>query len=767
MPSVLSNAQNTHISGGSFTNVGGNLVLHGQGKLSVFDILRERSAPSALLDSNERFNPPRCAEETRQEIIQYIIDWIEDDEESATMLWIFGAAGAGKTALCQTIGEIYQRKARLAGTFFFSRTATTVERNDGNRLIPTLGLQLAEALPQARKQIEKILARDPDLFAKSRRTQMDKLFIQPLQSRTTRAFIKKMIGSMPPPYLVIIDGLDECHDPDVQYDLLRIIASSLPHLRYPLRFLVSSRAESNIVRMFNHDRALLLANSPRIDLGEDRTAGEAIRKYLMRQFDEVKRIHPLRNHLDPYWPSQAILQHLVDKSSTQFIYPSTVMRYIQEPRARPDERLDIILGKCPPPMQDKPFAALDALYIHVFSNLQDHQHRQLIQTIGVIFLALSDMPQYRYLKASPAQLEDYLNLRPGDMTMLLDDFQSLISLPSNRLEPIRVLHVSLFDFFLDKSRSEHLYMDLGFAHQILAEHNLRQWQGRVTQMHDRQCFRFLLHCHAAHLPETLMANLQSFSELYKNVLGNADPSSLETFLFLPFIFQLFFSILLRQGFTESLTWHTLHAKRIKKQLQSVLGARLASKSSKMVSPTNFVRVVITTLIFISSLPLQSQIIYQSQHEVYETLAMALFLNSNQAAKASRHLRFFYSCYTLASKYLEQYKEMQIAMKHLLLSCLPHFESDAMPICILYASIIRHDLKYGDEVDEMLRERVVEYLRRVQTEVKHDEMHTFLRVWGLNTDYEWIPATDDALNHHFNLPEVEEKCEFDEETSVVA
>jgi hypothetical protein len=82
------------------------------------------------------------------------------------------------------------------------------------------------------------------------------------------------------PRLVVIDGLDECSDPDTQCDLLRIIASTIPHLPYPLRFLITSRPESHITRVFQHD----LRKVARYNLSDDSDADKDIRNFLEGEF---------------------------------------------------------------------------------------------------------------------------------------------------------------------------------------------------------------------------------------------------------------------------------------------------------------------------------------------------------------------------------------------------------------------------------------------------------------------------------------------------
>ena len=56
----------------------------------------------------------------------------------------------------------------------------------------------------------------------------------------------------------------------------------------------------------------------------------------------------MRRYLDDSWPSVDILEELVKKSSGQFIYASTVVKYVTSIRHQPVDRLNIVLGVRPP-----------------------------------------------------------------------------------------------------------------------------------------------------------------------------------------------------------------------------------------------------------------------------------------------------------------------------------------------------------------------------------------------------------------------------------
>ncbi|KDR76535.1 hypothetical protein GALMADRAFT_449836 [Galerina marginata CBS 339.88] len=373
MSSIFSNSQNILITGGQL--ISNNTRI--EGSQNGLDVLRHRTALAALLDSTERFDPPKCAPDTRVAIINDILDWVSNDDEFASIMWLYGPAGTGKSALAQTVAEICREHKRLVATFFFSRTATN--RSDGRILISTLAYQLMLAFPSTRRFIRGSVEGDPTIFERANETQMEGLFVEPVNQfsqswlRVIYTLVNQSLGciTVHEPRLIVIDGLDECHDPRMQSDLLKTIGEATERLKLPLKFLISSRPESHILHVFNHDLIFRRLNVKTFNLSSDNIAHHDIKVFLSRQFDEIKRTHPLRSYLHVSWPPPEAIRELVRKSSGQFIYASTVIKYVQSPKHRPDDRLSVVLGLSPAPSHETPFAQLDALYSHIFASVHD------------------------------------------------------------------------------------------------------------------------------------------------------------------------------------------------------------------------------------------------------------------------------------------------------------------------------------------------------------------------------------------------------------
>ena len=160
-------------------------------------------ALSALVDSEECYDAPQCLDSTRWLILRKLQDWADaDDNMSASIFWLKGGAGAGKSALAQTFAERFKKNGKLAATFFFFRTDKL--RNDGKKLILTIILQLAESFPDLRPPIEDNIRTNSLLFSKNRETQVLELLLEPLHRLSLHDTAMSMSSR---PRLIVIDGV--------------------------------------------------------------------------------------------------------------------------------------------------------------------------------------------------------------------------------------------------------------------------------------------------------------------------------------------------------------------------------------------------------------------------------------------------------------------------------------------------------------------------------------------------------------------------------
>jgi hypothetical protein len=402
-------------------------------------ILRHATATAAFHNSKERFDPPKCHPNTRLAVLTKIMKWIKWEEGlDAFIMWVYGSAGAGKSAIAQTIAEMCEEMILLA-SFFFSRNDPS--RSNANPLIATIAYQITSNLPQVRDVIFGAIERDPLIFSKSLAVQFKSLIVAPLQSLAETGFFTQPTSRR----LVIIDGLDECSDPKVQRNILEVLGSANQQHRLPLIFLFASRPEQHISLAFSTGISPSITTC--IALDESYLPDEDIRLFLTDKFQEIKSTHRLRTYIPPQWPLPDVLEQLVRNSSGQFIYASTVNNYVSSIRHKPTDRLDIVLA-IRPPQKDLPFAELDALYTHIFTGVEEIE--PVLEILSLLLISFPSPPRL-------PTIEEFLSLQPGDVELYLGDLSSLVDIGPE--QQIKIQHASLTDFLLDSTRSKEFWID--------------------------------------------------------------------------------------------------------------------------------------------------------------------------------------------------------------------------------------------------------------------------------------------------------------------
>ena len=414
-------------------------------------LLQQHIAPGAFHNSDERYDPPKCHPHTRRAVLKKITDWVKDPNKVALFLWLYGAAGAGKSAIAQTIAEFLEKTGLLAAAFFFSRNSAG--RNDKTPLVATLVYQLVTSIPEIRVHVLGALDENPALFSRSIEAQVHALIVKPLNAVANDETLAPILLSRP--RLIILDGLDECRTTSAQTQILNALSTVVKDLRIPFCFLIASRPEHDIRQAFN-DQNSLGSLSFSVALDDTYQPDDDIQIFLKSTFDEIKRQHPSKTYLPASWPSLEDIQWLVKKSSGQFIFASTVAKYVNSHCHWPPDRLKIIFGQSNPG-EETPFSELDGLYHLILSSVADIE-----KVMDVLALLILQPFKGEWAKTT-TMCEEFLFYRPGEIQMILSDIHSIISVPApaHHNERLQFFHASLSDFLLDRSRSKDLFLDQG------------------------------------------------------------------------------------------------------------------------------------------------------------------------------------------------------------------------------------------------------------------------------------------------------------------
>ena len=302
------------------------------------------------------------------------------------------------------------------------------------------------------------------------------------------------------PRIAIIDGLDECHDPEKQLEVLDNLSRILQNLPIPFGVVIASRPEHHIRSAF--DLADLNERSSRLSLADSYDPDADIKKYLVDRFSQIREEHPLRAYLPTPWPKKGVIDKFVAKASGQFIYASTVDKFVSSMRHKPSERLDILLGHLDAGKL-KPFEQLDSLYSFIFHTVDRIYRAGTLRVLGAT-MVLSAVQEYHTppfydiysgsvvisdpMPYSSRFIERLLGLGNGDVRYLLLDLESLLTVKDDDAH-IRFFHASLSDYLFDKSRSGKFWIDMGAVYADLVQQCLfwllseREWKGMYYDSH--------------------------------------------------------------------------------------------------------------------------------------------------------------------------------------------------------------------------------------------------------------------------------------------
>ncbi|KAF4614446.1 hypothetical protein D9613_002494 [Agrocybe pediades] len=422
--------RNAVFNGGTFTQHISQTIQKGS-----FDVLKDAVAPNAFHNSGADFDPPKCHANTRVAILKRIVDWVHGSDEKTTkypIMWLNGAAGAGKTAIMHSVIEELGLEGSGVASFFFWRSDPS--RNHVKAFIATLAYQMYQSLPEIRPQILSAIDHDHFLFHRSLAHQLNSIIVNPAKSLP--------LGTR---FLVAIDGLDECLDREAQRHVLETLETVIRRDNLPVIFLIASRPELDIRSAFETMPGLFT----RLTLDNDYQSFKDIDLYLRNNLAQVKKVHPFRRFLSSTWPEENSVRDLVAKSSGQFIYAATVVKFLKFLRRRPDHSLDMLLN-LRASTKDLPFSELDSLYVYIMTSVPNVD--QALQAFSYMMLE-GEGGGSRYVE----EIECILSVERGELEIALCDINAVVNLSAGRL---RFLHASFQDFLLDPARSKEFYLDL-------------------------------------------------------------------------------------------------------------------------------------------------------------------------------------------------------------------------------------------------------------------------------------------------------------------
>ncbi|KAK6529885.1 hypothetical protein TWF281_009041 [Arthrobotrys megalospora] len=410
------------------------------------------TAPQAVFNSAERSHDPTCLPDTRVDILKGIRRWADTKDERC-IFWLNGLAGTGKSTISRTIAREYYKKKRLGASFFFSRGGGDISH--AGKFFTSIAVQLAGVSPSLKRHICEAIVENGNIGAQSLRDQWDQLILQPLSKS----------GSYPHQSLVIVvDALDECDDENDIRTILQLLTEAASLDTVKVRIFMTSRPEVSIRHGFRqisdseHHNFVLHNVSPSI-IDHD------ISIFLEYHFELIRKHYGLHDG----WPGDQQIKALLQRASGLFIWAATAFRFVKEGKGFAPCRLSLILeGNA---SFGGPEKHLNDIYLTVLENSispdytpqeQEILFRAQRETIGTIVVLFSPL--------SAVSLATLLQIPKPDIVMALDDLHSILHIPEDQTQPIRLHHLSFRDFLLDENRCSNplFQVDEKEAHKFLA-----------------------------------------------------------------------------------------------------------------------------------------------------------------------------------------------------------------------------------------------------------------------------------------------------------
>lgn len=159
------------------------------------------------------------------------------------------------------------------------------------------------------------------------------------------------------------------------------------------------------------------------------------------------------------WPLNNTIDAVVQQTSSLFVYASMVVKFVDNRHGHPNRQLERILKVGL--WESDVTSRLDSLYHEAISASTGHSnsHRHLIMDVIV---ALFDPLPIRDLASLLAKPIGELQLHPHEL-------QSVLSVPDDEKEPVRIYHTSFHDFLVDPQRSLNDVIDQPSCHGNIAQ----------------------------------------------------------------------------------------------------------------------------------------------------------------------------------------------------------------------------------------------------------------------------------------------------------
>jgi hypothetical protein len=311
-------------------------------------------------------------------------------------------------------------------------------------IIPSLAFQLASVNYTYRRKLCDVLKEHPDAPSRAQQYQLKELLLDPL---------KKVPGL--PRYIIVLDALDECNKERGTEggDLIPLILRELPGSGLNIKVLITSRPERSIKDMFKiAGRGMKIHDTSALHDMDQSSVKEDITNYLAYHLQRIQ----VNRHVTPPWPGDQAFADLVTRAGLFFIFAATIVNAVADTYYNPQTQLQRLLASGNTQSQTI-YTQVDHLYLQILRTSVEGRpdaselRARFRKIVGAIILLQDPL--------SISALAQLLEHDEADLEGALNPLHSLLDVPSNHDEPVRIFHPSFRDFLLVEERCQ----DTGFT----------------------------------------------------------------------------------------------------------------------------------------------------------------------------------------------------------------------------------------------------------------------------------------------------------------
>ncbi len=375
------------------------------------------------MPSSQSLLDDECLEGTRTNVLRKAKDWLVDPE-LPNILWIFGAPGAGKSAIATTLVRELSDELLCAK---FSAKRDIADRRDPKCVWRTLAYNLASLHIGLKGSIMEALSDMSHSESASVEARFHDLVVKAMEDQQCLSVV------------VVIDALDECYIEDNEdWRWLLQTVASWADLPWAFRLVVTSRDIPDIRSILaevSHPISLTTGKEASIDAKTD------TQLFFRTKFAEMRK-----DIMPSEWPGEDVIRRLTEFAAGSFIWAKMVVEMV---------KLDPVGGRLE--------NILDG--VGSVGNVDDLYGKMLFETLGNLHEKERNRSRSilaaMVLAKDPLRISDLVDLLPStdssvdetrrSVENVVEELSSIITVDDNQL--LRIPHKSFSDFILDHNRS--------------------------------------------------------------------------------------------------------------------------------------------------------------------------------------------------------------------------------------------------------------------------------------------------------------------------